>query len=257
MTRISSYVLTKNSEKYLSEILRSLETISDEIIIVDSGSNDSTKNITNSFKKTKFYYNEFKSFKEQRLFAEKNSTYDIILFLDCDEIPDAEFINSIKELKINGLKHDAYRILREWNVLGKNIHCIYPITSPDHPIRLYNKKTTSFKNSQLVHERLSGYKSLGLIKGTVKHFTFETINELNDKLELYTDIAAQDLIIKKKKINIFKITFSPLGSFIKWYFIKKGFKDGFTGMYLGIYAYNYTRKKYKKAKHLLTKYKMH
>jgi glycosyltransferase involved in cell wall biosynthesis len=256
MNQISSYILTKNSEKYLSKILDELTVISDEIFIIDSGSEDRTESIAKSYRKTTFCYNEFENFKDQRLFAENLCSYDMILFLDSDEIPDSEFIRSVKEIKKNGFKHDAYRAQRSWNVLGKNIHCIYPISSPDHPIRLYNKKTTTFNDSQLVHESLTGYNSLGTIKGVIRHITFETKNELNRKLQFYTNIAAQDLINKGKKINSFKIIFNPIASFIKWYFIKQGFKDGLTGVILGKYAHDYTRKKYVKGKHLQAQNKL-
>ena len=251
MIKISSYILTKNSEKYLSEILSKLEVVSDEILVVDSGSTDKTESITRRFKSTRFCYNEFLNFRDQRLIAEKLCTYNTILFVDSDEVPDFEFIKSIKQVKTDGLKHDAYMVSREWNVLGENVHCIYPISSPDYPIRLYNKKNTSFQNSQLVHENPSGFHTVGMLKGSLRHITFRTKIELKQKVEFYTNIAAQDLIFKRKKINVIKIIFSPIAAFIKWYFLKQGYKDGYIGLVLGKYAYDYSRKKYTKGKHLL------
>jgi glycosyltransferase involved in cell wall biosynthesis len=248
MQKLSSYILTRNSEKYLYKILEKITIVSDEIIIVDSGSTDNTKKIADSFDKTQFIYNEFVNFKEQRIFAEKMCTHNMILFLDSDEIPNTEFIASVERIKAKGFDFDAYTVIRKWNVLGHNIHAIYPVTSPDYPIRLYNKKIASFSKSQLVHEKPSGYKTLGQIKGVIWHYTFQTKEELKSKLALYTDIAAQDLILKKKKINLLKIIFSPIVAFVKWYFLKKGFKDGAIGLILAKYAYDYTFLKYKKAK---------
>jgi hypothetical protein len=140
--------------------------------------------------------------------------------------------------------------LRFWNVLGKKVRTIYPTISPDYPIRLYNKKTTSFNSSQLVHETLEGFKNLGTINGSLTHFTFETKDEIKRKLELYTDIAARELIIKGKRINFFKILVNPLAAFIKYYFFKHGYKDGATGIVLGKYAFDYTRMKYLKGKQI-------
>jgi glycosyltransferase involved in cell wall biosynthesis len=257
MNQISSYILTKNSEKYLSGILDELVKISDEIFIVDSGSVDKTEGIAKSYENIKFYYNEFENFKDQRIFAEKLCSYDMILFVDSDEFPDYEFIQSVEQIKKNGFVHDAYKVTRYWNVLGKNVHAIYPITSPDHPIRLYNRNTTTLNYSQLVHETPTGFTSLGTINGSLTHFTFETQNEIKRKLKLYTNIAARELIIKRKRINLFKIIFSPIAAFIKWYFIKQGYKDGITGIILGKYAFEYTLLKYLKGKYLLIKNKLH
>ena len=175
----------------------------------------------------------------------------MILFLDSDEIPDTDFVNSIIELKKEGFKHDAYKVNRIWNVLEKEIHSVYPITSPDFPIRMYKKSKVSFSDSSLVHETPAGYSSVGEINGSVKHITFKTNEEMNQKLELYTNIAAFDLIHKKRKVSTFKIIFSPIAAFLKWYFVKEEFKDGYVGLMLGIYAYKYTLKKYLKARNII------
>jgi glycosyltransferase involved in cell wall biosynthesis len=250
MIQLSSYVLTKNSEKHLAAILEKLELVSDEIIVMDSGSIDKTKEIALSFPKVSFHFNEFVNFKDQRVYAENTCQNHFILFLDSDEIPTTEFINSVLEIKKTGMQHEAYTINRKWKVLGKFVHCLYPVVSPDSPVRLYDKRKVSFKDSQLVHESLSGFKSSEMIKGDINHITFETREELHRKLELYTDIAAEDLIIKRKNIGVIKLILNPIASFIKWYITKKGFKDGYTGFILGKYAYNYTLLKYLKARKL-------
>ena len=45
MNKISLYILTYNSEQYLSKILDKLKNVVDEILIVDSGSSDATQQI--------------------------------------------------------------------------------------------------------------------------------------------------------------------------------------------------------------------
>ena len=90
-----------------------------------------------------------------------------------------------------------------------------------------------------------------MIEGCLNHITFKSRTELYAKLEFYTGIAAQDLVLKERRVNASKIVFSPLAAFVKWYLIKGGFKDGWTGVILGIYAYQYTLKKYLKAKQLI------
>jgi len=247
MTKLSCYILTKNSEKYLESILNKIEDISDELIIIDSGSTDNTKKITEDFENAKFISKKFLNFKNQRIFAEKQCTNNYILFLDSDEIPDSSLIQAIKKIKHEQLKKDAYKIKRTWQVLGQKVRCIYPMISPDYPIRIYNKKTTSFENSNYVHETPSGHKSIGFLSGEIQHITFESRDILNKKLQLYTNIAADDLLSKSKKITLLKIYINPISAFIKWYILKQGFRDGFIGIVLGIYAFEYTRLKYQKA----------
>lgn len=251
MYLLSAYLLTKNSEKYLSAILDKVRDIAEDILIVDSGSTDRTEEIARSYSNVRWKTHPFNHFKEQRYFAEQQCLQDWILFLDSDELPDDTFIDAIKRLKSKGFGFAAYSVQRNWNVLGKNIHCLYPVVSPDFPIRLYNRKLASFKDSpQLVHEEPVGFDTSGRIEGSLQHITFETKVQLTNKLEFYTAIAAKDLINKRKSLSWAKLIFSPFSAFIKWYGLKDGYKDGLVGWQLGKYAFNYTLKKYQKAKKL-------
>ena len=141
MAKLSLYILTKNSEKYLDTILRKVSPIIDEVLIIDSGSSDNTEKITKSFN-AKFIFHKFTDFKSQREFAVKECEYKNVMFLDDDEIPDEKLIESIKIEKELGFNFDAYRFKRDWNVLSKDIKVIYPIISPDYPIRIYNKNNS-------------------------------------------------------------------------------------------------------------------
>lgn len=253
MERLSAYVLTKNSELHLASILSRLTSMADEVLVVDSGSTDDTQTIAEGFEGVQFVFHEFENFKAQRTFAAKVCQYDMILFVDSDEIPDDDFVHSIHQLKAAAFPLDAYKATRHWNVLGKNVHCLYPVVSPDRTIRLYRKSKVSFSKANLVHETLYGFDKFGMIGGCLHHITFPTRASLNEKLEFYTDLAAKDLLARDKKPTITKILFSPIGAFVKWYFIRGGYKDGFTGLLLGAYAYQYTLKKYLKAKRLVSK----
>ena len=59
-------------------------------------------------------------------------------------------------------------------------------------------------------------------------------------------------MLKGKKIGFSKVVLNPISAFIKWYFLKNGFKDGSVGFALAKYAFNYTLLKYKKARNLRT-----
>ena len=247
MQKLSAYILCHNSEKYLYQILEKLQIVADEILVIDSGSSDKTKEIATDFEKVKFIFHPFSDFKSQRSFAAYCCKYDFVLFLDSDELLDDNFISCIQQLKESGFSADAYEAERHWNVLGKRVHVFYPIVSPDYPIRLYNKNIVNFDNSSLVHETPGGYKTKGRLPGKIAHITFENKAVLEKKLQLYTDIAAEDLIRKNKKLSPFKAYASAFSAFTKWYILKKGFLDAYTGIQLGCYAYRYSLLKYKKA----------
>lgn len=247
MHKLSAYVLTKNSEKYLTLVLQQLSKAADEIVVIDSGSKDNTQNIVRTLN-IHFIQHEFEDFVTQRNFAAQQCAYDWVLFVDSDEILSDRAIEHICYLKQHGFKHDAYTIQRNWFILGRPVKCMLPVVSPDYPIRLFYKKTTCFQaTSNIVHESPTGFTSKGIIQGEITHYTFNSKSELYNKLKLYTDLAAYDLISQHRTVNYFKYFLSPSVAFIKYYFLKKGYYSGRVGLIIGIYAYNYTKSKYKKA----------
>jgi Glycosyltransferases involved in cell wall biogenesis len=248
MDKLSAYILTRNSQRYLHEILTKLCQIADEIVVLDSGSTDSTAQIVSEFPQSTFHYRAFDNFKNQRNSAISLCSNDFVLFVDSDEIPDQQLLDSIAYVKALGFQYDAYEVSRPWMVMGKQIHCIYPVKTPDSPIRLINKRYVSFDNSSLVHESPSGYRSISKIDGQLWHHTFHSSEELYSKLDFYTDIAAQDIILNNKQLSWLGIYIRSLIIFVKWYLINGGYKDGRIGMILAVFAYRNVSLKYKKAR---------
>jgi glycosyltransferase involved in cell wall biosynthesis len=247
MTQLSCYILTFNSEKYLTQILSKAQRIADEILIVDSGSTDHSLEIAFAFG-CKILKRPLDNFRAQRTFAINNCTYNWVLSFDSDEIPSKELVNELLQIKQKGFQFDAYTIKREWIVLGKKVHAVYPVVCPDYPVRLFNRTKVFFdERSNAVHETPHGYTTLYKTKSPLLHQTFETKQELRSKLDFYTSIAAKQIIDSKKKAGLIQLIINPVTAFIKWYLLKGNFKDGITGLLLAKYACNYTFLKYHKA----------
>src|SRR5690606_23268197 len=99
---ISLCMIVKNEEKVLRRCLESVDGLVDEIIIVDTGSTDKTKEIASKFTTQIFDYKWINNFADARNYAQSKAKGKWILFLDGDEYVDrgnfTETIKSIKEL---------------------------------------------------------------------------------------------------------------------------------------------------------------
>ena len=100
MINLSVYIITLNEEKRLAKTLKQAQKVADEIIVVDSGSTDKTLEIAKKHN-AKIIYNEWKSYCEQKHFAETQCTNDYVLMLDADEVLSDELVKEIKTLKKN------------------------------------------------------------------------------------------------------------------------------------------------------------
>lgn len=244
MFSLSVCVLTFNSARLLKDVLSPLVDIADELIIVDSGSSDDTLSICQEFSITPSY-RAYTTHGEQMNFAISLTNNSWVLCMDSDEIIDRKTVEEIKKIKAGATPETdmAFRISRHWFVLGQEVHNIYPVTSPDYPVRLFNKESVMF-NSRPVDDAAEGYKNTVVISGFVKHDTFFSIHEVFNKLNGYTT-----RLVKYKKVtpSLARGFFSAFGSFWKWYVFKNGWKDGKVGVITGTYAVAYSFMKYLKA----------
>ena len=103
MTTFSLCMIVKDEEEVLSRCLNSLCDIMDEIIIVDTGSTDRTKEIAKKYTDKVFDYKWCNDFADARNFAASKAVGDYIYTADADEYLDNE--NKEKQSKENGYYH--------------------------------------------------------------------------------------------------------------------------------------------------------
>lgn len=252
---LSCYILTKNSERYLDEVLQPLTQAVDDLIIVDSGSTDRTLQIAQKHN-ARVVSRPFDNFKKQRNFALEQCKHRWVLSLDSDEVPDQELIELLKQLKKDAFTYkgrtevDSFSIKRRWFLFGKEVRAFFPCPCPDYPNRLFRKDKVHFGDaSKEVHEEPTGStKHFALEEGSVFHYSCDTVTQLFAKLNHYTTLDAQVLKKRGRKTSWPDLLGRSFVAWLKWYFRKGGYKDGSVGFLLGIYAYLYTLQKYLKLK---------
>ena len=140
MAKLSVCLLTYNSSRTLERCLLPAQCIADELVIIDSGSTDGSLELLNGHGLSAIY-RPYLTHADQMNFAIDQAAHDWVLCLDSDEFLDAETLAAITALKPE-LKDPTigYRIQRYWHVLGREVQTIYPVSSPDKPLRLFNKE---------------------------------------------------------------------------------------------------------------------
>ena len=101
MKKIAVVILTKNEEKNIVAVIENVRKITDEIIIIDSGSDDATVGLANLHGARVLYRKWDNDFSAQRNFVLDKTDADYILYIDADERLSFELIESVKMLWIN------------------------------------------------------------------------------------------------------------------------------------------------------------
>ena len=96
---ISLCMIVKNEEEVLDNCLSSISDVVDEIIIVDTGSTDSTKSICKKFTDKIFDFKWCDDFSKARNFAFSKASCEYIMWLDADDIVPSKTINKLLKLK--------------------------------------------------------------------------------------------------------------------------------------------------------------
>ena len=223
---ISGNIITLNEEKNISDCIRSLQTICDEIIVVDSGSTDDTVKIAEELGATVVYqpYLGDGPQKNAALSFIKNKW---VISLDADERLTDELINAIKSLDLENTTYDAFAFRRR-NMIGSRWIRVCG-WYPDYCIRLYNAENVKFLDKKQ-HSKISTENYQNLDADAI-HLSFENVGQLFAKPERnFTTRGAKILYKEGKRANALSPTLHGLTAFIRTYFFKRGFLGGVDGM---------------------------
>lgn len=253
---LSCYVLTYNSERRLREVLASVSGVVDDLVVLDSGSTDATEAIAREFG-ARFLYRKFDNFVYQKNHAAQLCRHDWVFELDSDEVVSAALAERIAELKANAFDSaagiEAFGIRREWFLLGKRVHCVYPSRSPDAPVRIFRKdrvhQATDFSANSRVHHHAVGFSRSRRIDEPLYHYTCDTVEQLYGKLNQYSTLTAADVLSKGGTSSSFKIIVYPWLIWCLYYFAYGGWLDGIVGVIHGRYVRDSVYQKYLKAKY--------
>jgi glycosyltransferase involved in cell wall biosynthesis len=226
MPEISVVIMTLNEELNMERCLQSLSGIADEIIVVDSFSTDRTEEICLKFG-VKFIRHRFDGYVEQRAYSIEQAAFNHILVIDADEALSEELKASILSVK-RQWTHDGYSYNRLNSYCGQWIR--HSGWYPDRKIRLFDRRKASVKgrnpHDEIVMAKGSTLKHL---KGDLLHYTYLSVEDHISQINRFTEIQARGNFERGKKASCFSILFSPPFKFIRHYFFRLGFLDGYYG----------------------------
>lgn len=226
MTGISAVILSKNEADRIARCILSVSEVVDEVIVVDSGSTDTTIEIAKSLGAT-VYSIDWMGYGGTKNYGHGKATYDWILSMDSDEWLSDKLKEEIKSISLAG--KCIYGINRSNIYLGKVMN--HSGWSPDWVLRLFDKSEVKW-NDNLVHEKLvypDMYK-VRKLSGALMHDSYRSIEDHKSKTERYAKLKAESWIQKDTSPSILKRNFGPIFKGFYSYIIKLGFLDGSEGL---------------------------
>lgn len=225
---LSVIIITKNEEANIRRCLSSVEW-ADEIIVLDSGSEDNTVAIAKEFTDQVFEtrWDEWQGYGIQKQRALDHAHSDWVLNLDADESVDHHLKSAIMSaMKAN--EFDAYRVPIRMCFYDKLLRYS---SSPKRHIRLFKRKGASY-SQDIVHEKilLPKKSKVGQLHAAIIHHGIRDISHLLYKINHYSSCSAKTRLSEKKQTNLFKTLCGTSWMFFRCYILQRGFLDGKEGL---------------------------
>lgn len=235
---LSVSIISFNEEENIRRCIESIHDIASEIIVVDSHSQDKTRQIAEELG-AKVFEEDWKGHVAQKNSALFKCNEEWVLSLDCDEVVSVELKKSIIEALKNPV-FDGYEINRKTYYLGRWIeHAWYP----DWKLRLVKRTKAQWIGTD-PHDRLIVKGATGKLVGDLYHYSYKDITDHFKRVVTYAVISADAYVKEGRNAGLFNLIFNPVYGFIKHYIFKGGFLDGLPGFIISVSNFFYTFLKY-------------
>lgn len=216
-------VLTLNEERRIEGCLRSA-AFADQIVVVDSGSTDRTRDIAQSMGAEVYVYDQWEGFATQRNRLLAHVKTDYVFFLDADEEITPALQAEIEAAVASG--QDC-----KWEVLWNQVAYGRPLThmkSTGGVERMFRTASLD-RYDGLVHEQAimrNGDRPVRKFKHRLLHYSRESIHGSLLKLAQYAQLGAAKRAQAGKRGGIWRGFASALANFTRLYLFNRGFLCG-------------------------------
>jgi glycosyltransferase involved in cell wall biosynthesis len=217
---LSIFIIARNEADRIGRTIAAVRALSDDIVVVDSGSTDGTQAAAETAG-ARVVHNDWPGYGPQKRFAETQCRHPWLLNIDADEVVPADLADAIAQALADGAPGiDGFQIRIAEVFPGEGRP--HPFAYALAPVRLYRKDRGRYADS-IVHDRVefAPGATFRRLSGTIHHFSVRSIGDQMDKLNRYTDDQARDLAERGEHVPTWRLFVEFPASFIKAYVFRR------------------------------------
>jgi glycosyltransferase involved in cell wall biosynthesis len=223
---VSAVIIAQDEERKLPAALESVGFCS-EIVVVDSGSTDRTREIAERAGARVIVSAPWPGYVAQRNLAVDAARHDWILAIDADERITPRLREQIQAERERGFSCAGYRIPRVAFYMGRWIRGTD--WYPDPQIRLFDRRRGRWQGA-LVHESVRVDGAVGRLAADLEHFPYADIASHLRKIDLYTTLWARQAFEAGRSAGTLDAALVTLWAFLRNYLLRGGFRLGQAGL---------------------------
>ncbi len=229
--KITIGLVTFNEESRVEHALQSARECPwcDEILVFDSGSTDGTVALAEKWA-DRVEYHPWVNFRENKKLLASAAKNDWVLMLDADEEISGELRDEIAELGDEKFqRHALFTMPRKNYILGRHARAL----DPDRVDRLFHRERVEWRDDPTHDARLPKQGNCGRLRGPILHnsrdFAWESYFD-GQLAAVRIDTVGRDEWQEGKRCGFWELSLRPLAAFLKFYFLKGGYRDGTFGL---------------------------
>lgn len=227
---LSVSIITRNGEPLVRRCLESVQW-ADEIVLVDCGSTDNTREIAKELGARVTLTTDFPGFGRQKNRALDRTIGDWVLALDHDEWVTPELRAEIENAIANPGDAVAFTTPRLSNFCGRDMR--HSGWWPDPVTRLFRRDSGRFAEDHM-HDRVVVQGKVGKLHHPLRHDPMPTLEHVINKINGYSSAGAKFNFEQGKRASLAKAIFHGWWAFVRTYVIQAGFLDGREGFMLSV-----------------------
>nr|WP_300313127.1 glycosyltransferase family 2 protein [Halomonas sp.] len=244
MNPITGIIITLNEQDNIQDAIASLRPVCDEIIVVDSGSQDDTVALAEAAG-ARVIHQSYLGDGPQKAFAVPQASHDWIFALDADERLDADAVEVIDQLELDDPRK-AYRFKRR-NFAGR--HWIRAAGFyPDPVTRLYNRTTSGYLPKK-AHSSVQAPEVID-VDAHLSHFTYRDLSHWMTRIDQLSSRDAWAMKERGVKPSALRPTLHAITAILRKLILKGGLFQGQDGMTVAMTTAFHAYMKYAKLNEL-------
>jgi len=228
---LSVVIITKNEEANIKECLESVKW-TDEIIIVDDNSADRTAQIAQNYT-DRIFQKKMDVEGRHRNWAYAQARNNWILSLDADERVTPELKEEIAEVINKPGEFKGFAIPRRNYIGGYWVK--FGGWYPSAQLKLFEKQNFRWEEAE-VHPRAFLDGAWGKLKNDIIHYSYKNFEDFLNKINKQTTLEAIKWVKDKRRMGKGRALWRTCDRFMRTFFRKKAYKDGFIGFMVSAFA---------------------
>jgi glycosyltransferase involved in cell wall biosynthesis len=222
---LSAVIITRNEAARLERCVEACRAFADEVVVVDSGSDDGTVELARSLG-CSVHENPWPGFGRQRNVAAGLARHDWILWVDADEVVGAGLAEALRGWKRTAAAEPvAFRVERIGDFMGRWLE-----RASQRHLRLYDRRLCRVTDVPVHEEVDPGGARVGDLPGVLWHHGFRSISDHVERFDRYTTLEAQKAHAAGRSFSAWRLLWRPPARLLQRLVLQRLYRKGVAGL---------------------------